>query len=301
MIGGNEMNFPEDFKLRQEIKASDLKSLLKQLEFERNDTNFKRNCIFCRKVFEGNRNILFRHLVNDHNFNVGNPDNIVNCMQFLDLLEQKLNRLECLYCEKTFKSWDILKEHMRKKGHKQLHPNNKQYDKYYVINYSSDKDWRELKLEVDNDLDNCEEEWDDWSEDNVDQQCICLFCPKMCAEINRFKSHLKEIHGFDFETHILSLEFYSRIKAINYIRRSIHQKKCHKCGQTSATCDDLLVHLDFSEHSKQIPDQNQYDSPEYYFSTFEDDNLLHFLDNCDQIDSTQQTSAQNWSEELPKN
>ena len=279
MIGGNAVIFPEDTKLRQEIKETHLKSILKQLQFERNDTNFKRSCIFCRKVFEGNRRVLFSHLANDHNFNLGNPDNIVNCMELLDLLEEKLNKFECLYCQKFFKSWDILKEHMRKKGHKQLHPENKQFDKFYVINYSSDKDWRELKLESDFDLDNtCDEQWDDWSEDTTDQQCICLFCPKVCFEINATKSHLKDIHGFDFDASVLSLDFYSRIKSINYIRHSIHRKKCHKCEQTFDKSDDLLVHMDFSEHSKQMPDQTQYDSPEYYFPTFEDDNLLHFLD-----------------------
>ena len=295
MIGGNQINFPEDFKLREEIKDSNLKTILKQLEFERNDTNFKRNCIFCRKIFDGNRKNLFNHLSNDHNFNVGNPDNIVNCLQFLDLLEKKLNQLECLYCRKTFKSWDILKEHMRKKGHKQLHPNNKEYDKYYVINYSSDKNWKELKLERDFDLDNCEDQqWDDWSEESADEHCICLFCPKTCPDINRLKSHLIEIHGFDFDSNILCLEFYLRIKAINYIRRSIYQKKCHKCQQSLATSDELSVHLEFSSHSKQMPDRSQYDFPEYYFSTFEDDNLLHFLDNNEDI---QQISTENSSGE----
>jgi len=44
-------------------------------------------------------------------------------------------RFTCLFCEKEFKEWSILKDHMRKKGHKRLDPKNKDYDKYYVINY----------------------------------------------------------------------------------------------------------------------------------------------------------------------
>ena len=43
--------------------------------------------------------------------------------------------LLCLYCEKTFKDRFTLKEHMRKKLHKRLNPNNTQYDKYYLVNY----------------------------------------------------------------------------------------------------------------------------------------------------------------------
>ena len=44
-------------------------------------------------------------------------------------------RCTCLFCEKEFKEWSILKDHMRKKGHKRLDPKNKEYDRFYVINY----------------------------------------------------------------------------------------------------------------------------------------------------------------------
>ena len=36
----------------------------------------------------------------------------------------------CIYCEKTFKTRDVLKEHMRKKGHKKINPKNVAYDRY---------------------------------------------------------------------------------------------------------------------------------------------------------------------------
>jgi hypothetical protein len=35
----------------------------------------------------------------------------------------------CIYCEKTFKTRDVLKEHMRKKGHKKINPKNVAYDR----------------------------------------------------------------------------------------------------------------------------------------------------------------------------
>ena len=44
-------------------------------------------------------------------------------------------RLECLFCEKSFKDRQTLKDHMRKKQHKKINPKNKEYDKYYIINY----------------------------------------------------------------------------------------------------------------------------------------------------------------------
>ena len=46
----------------------------------------------------------------DHNFNVGQPDNLVFIKEFLDKIEAKLEQLVCLYCEKVFKSRDVLKE-----------------------------------------------------------------------------------------------------------------------------------------------------------------------------------------------
>ena len=43
--------------------------------------------------------------------------------------------LQCLFCEKLFKDRTALKDHMRKKQHKKINPKNKEYDRFYVINY----------------------------------------------------------------------------------------------------------------------------------------------------------------------
>ena len=43
--------------------------------------------------------------------------------------------LQCLFCEKTFKDRPTLRDHMRKKQHKKINPKNKEFDKYYLINY----------------------------------------------------------------------------------------------------------------------------------------------------------------------
>jgi len=44
-------------------------------------------------------------------------------------------RLKCIYCELTFRDRDILKEHMRKKFHKRVSPQNTFYDRFYVSSY----------------------------------------------------------------------------------------------------------------------------------------------------------------------
>lgn len=43
--------------------------------------------------------------------------------------------LQCLYCNGVFKDRSTLRDHMRKKQHKKLNPQDKKYDKFYVINY----------------------------------------------------------------------------------------------------------------------------------------------------------------------
>lgn len=55
--------------------------------------------------------------------------------------------LICIYCEKTFKDRTVLKEHMRKKFHKCINPNNKMYDKFYMINYlEPGRTWKQRQV-----------------------------------------------------------------------------------------------------------------------------------------------------------
>jgi hypothetical protein len=60
---------------------------------------------------------------------------LVYVEKLLDILEEKLEKLVCIYCEKIFKSREVLKEHMRKKNHKKINPRDSNYDKYYLVNY----------------------------------------------------------------------------------------------------------------------------------------------------------------------
>ena len=43
--------------------------------------------------------------------------------------------LQCLYCNRVFKDRTTLRDHMRKKQHRKLNPQDKKYDKFYIINY----------------------------------------------------------------------------------------------------------------------------------------------------------------------
>ena len=85
-----------------------------------------------------------------HKFNIGRPDNLVDVGEFVDMLQQRLDNMQCLYCEKTYKSTAVLKQHMRKKKHFKLNPKNNLYDRFYVMNYlAPGKNWQELQKELD--------------------------------------------------------------------------------------------------------------------------------------------------------
>jgi hypothetical protein len=56
-------------------------------------------------------------------------------------------RLICLHCEKVFKDKTVLRDHMRKKGHKRLNCDNPEYDRYYIVNYlEPGKNWKALEV-----------------------------------------------------------------------------------------------------------------------------------------------------------
>ncbi|XP_053109841.1 zinc finger protein 277 isoform X3 [Hemicordylus capensis] len=126
---------PEDRILREKLQQQRLREILEQQQQERDDTDFNGTCMFCDKELTGNRSVLLNHMANDHAFNVGLPDNIVNCKGFLEVVQKKLDSLQCLYCEKIFRDKNTLKDHMRKKQHRRINAKNREYDRFYIINY----------------------------------------------------------------------------------------------------------------------------------------------------------------------
>ena len=89
-----------------------------------------------------------------------------------------------------------------------------------------------------------------------------------------------ERHYFDFTATILSLDdFYDRIKLVNFIRRQIATKQCFNCDAKYDDLEQLLAHLITSGHMSAAPSRDQFNHPEYYFPTYEDDCFLFFLDD----------------------
>ena len=280
-------DLPEDKNLRGKLKDERLTLVLKQQQKERYDESFSHSCLFCRKVFTGNRKMLFEHMNFDHNFSVGLPDNVVFVEEFLKVLDGKLSLNLCLYCEKTFKDRNVLKEHMRKKQHKKINPLNHTYDKFYVINYSDPgKGWKEIMAEFEEA--GRDEDWSDWCEPAA--EAVCLFCQYKSSELEDISVHHKLVHSFDLNHLQECYSFYQQIKVINYVRRQVHEKKCIYCDQGCESDEELKRHMEASEHFL-LPDKSIWDQAQFYFPTYENDALLCQLEADGAVDETDQVAV----------
>ncbi|KAM9384406.1 zinc finger protein 277 [Pholidichthys leucotaenia] len=274
---------PEDRLLREKLQQERLEEVLEQQQRERDDSSFRRVCMFCSEEFTGNRSTLLNHMAREHLFSIGLPDNIVYCNEFLDVLQDKLDNLQCLYCEKIFRDKTTLKDHMRKKSHRRINARNHEYDRFYVINYLElGKTWEEVQSEDDRELlDDEDDDWSDWQAHPV--SAVCLFCHHRCDTMEQISTHMKTTHNFDLH-HLkteLDLSFYQQVKLVNFIRRQMHQSRCYSCEQQFDGRDGVLLHIGAEGHVMKLPDVSVWDQPQYYFPTYENDALLCTLSDSD--------------------
>ncbi|XP_054632693.1 zinc finger protein 277 [Dunckerocampus dactyliophorus] len=283
---------PEDRTLREKLQQKRLEEVLEQQQKEREDCSFHRICMFCNDEFTGNRSSLLNHMAREHSFSIGLPDNIVYCEELLDMLQSKVDNLQCLYCEKTFRDKTTLRDHMRKKAHRRINANNHQYDRFYVINYLElGKTWEEVQSEDDRELvDDEDDDWSDWRSHPV--SVVCLFCDHQSETMEQIYTHMKEIHGFDLHQlrAQLNLRFYQQVKLVNFIRRQIHQNRCYACHDKFRSRGDVLRHIVDNGHVMKLPPVSTWNQPQYYFPTYENDALLCTLSDSDgdQSDETNQ-------------
>ncbi|XP_053174879.1 zinc finger protein 277 [Scomber japonicus] len=292
---------PEDRILREKLQQKRLEEVLEQQQKERDDSSFHRLCMFCSDEFSGNRSSLLNHMAREHSFSIGLPDNIVYCDDFLDTLQSKLDNLQCLYCEKTFRDKTTLKDHMRKKAHRRINANNHDYDRFYVINYLElGKTWEEVQSEDDRELvDEEDDDWSDWQAHPV--SAVCLFCDHQSETMEQIYTHMKETHDFDLHKlrMELNLRFYQQVKLVNYIRRQIHQSRCYGCQEKFDSRADVLRHIVAEDHTMKLPEISTWDQPQYYFPTYENDALLCTLSDSDDDGDDGRSHEPNHGEEIP--
>ncbi|XP_061578684.1 zinc finger protein 277 [Cololabis saira] len=275
---------PEDRILRENLQQKRLEEVLEQQQHERDACTFQRLCMFCNEEFSGNRSSLLNHMARDHSFSIGLPDNIVYCDDFLDTLQSKLDKLQCLYCEKTFRDKTTLKDHMRKKAHRRINANNREYDRFYVINYLElGKTWEDVQSEDDREMvDDDDDDWSDWRAHPV--SAVCLFCDHQSETMDQIYTHMKGVHAFDLHQlrTQLNLKFYQQVKLVNFIRRQIHQGRCYGCQERFDSKADVMHHMVSEEHVMKLPEMSTWDQPQYYFPTYENDALLCTLTDSDE-------------------
>lgn len=286
---------PEDKELRMDLQQTKLEKLLERHQFEREDKNYERECLFCRFVSKDTRASYLNHLYEKHNFHIAKPDNLIFIDDLVNTVALKLEKLKCIYCEGNFKDRTILKEHMRKKGHKRINPDNKEYDKFFLVNYVGDKKTkinhrpynnrtqnhvphRSADYEHDSNVDS-DPEWSDWTEENG-PLITCLLCEHTEMEYDNILDHMERQHEFSFTNVTSGMNFYHKIKIVNYVRRQIHLKQCLSCDTKFDDLKNLEKHI--KENNHLILSKEKWDQPEYFFSTYEDDLFLCFIHDDDE-------------------
>lgn len=304
---------PQDYELRQKLRKKCLELALEQHQSERIDQNYERNCLFCRDVIKPTRSTFIEHLFGKHFLQLGKPENLVFIDELIDIVQQKLESLICLFCEKTFKDRPTLKEHMRKKGHKRINPDNKNYDRFFLIHYQNksnnhqqrkkqhDKVRKNLKkpqptveshksvgdIAAERDSDS-NSNWSDWEGD--DQDVTCLFCAQKNCNFTELKTHMKLEHGIDFDRETEKMPFYDRVKMVNFVRRKMYTKECITCNERFQSSSNLQDHLIQSSHYS-LGNSKDWNLPQYFFPTYEDDALLCHLDDVNLDDDDEDSTA----------
>ncbi|KAJ3127763.1 hypothetical protein HK101_005530, partial [Irineochytrium annulatum] len=315
VLGEPGPDFEEDQLLRQRLQREKLNEKLRIQERERlDDASLPRKCLFCKHVAPS-RTTLFKHMFGEHGFNIGLPDNLVEVHEFLGLLAEKMNNLQCLYCEKHFKSPTVLRKHMRKKKHFKISSRNHSYDRFYVINYlEPGKNWESFeqeKYESDEERDGgVVNEWEDWRDDagedgegntgsdGYEGKTMCLFDEEMFGTPGEAVEHLKLRHKFDLVTieKELGLDFYGRIRLINHIRRRTLSLDCCNCSRSFESMAELTAHLDENGHAlKDLPGKGAelWSDAKLLFPTVEDDPLLTWMEDGGEEDEVRYGEVEN--------
>ncbi|KAN0000714.1 hypothetical protein ACTFIZ_001159 [Dictyostelium cf. discoideum] len=309
---------PQDQDIRRKLQTAQLNSILEQQHSERINPNFSCICPMCPATFKGDRSSVTTHLVEQHNFNIGLSDNLVNLKELLEILKEKCDEMQCLYCEKIFKSQSVLKLHMKKKKHNRLNPTNTTYDQYYLLNYlEPGKNWEDLKKDHgDNDDDDNKyinnidimkqaqnenngnhqiSHWDDWTEgsDNeIEDTTFCLFCETHFDNSDCTFEHMRNVHNFDYDKKRKSwnLDYYESIKLLNFIRRCVSEMICCYCGDNSFKDKETFfshLHINQHEHCDVIKENPVWKDAQYLFPTYENDNILTNFEEFDESENQQ--------------
>lgn len=106
---------------------------------------------------------------------------------------------------------------------------------------------------------NSDDEYEDWCEQ--EDLIACLFCNQKEANINHLCLHMDADHDFGFVQLTIDLDFYQKIKLVNFIRKQMHNNKCIFCDRSYESSNCLRIHLKVEKHYK-LPELTAFDQPE---------------------------------------
>lgn len=300
---------PKYKEIRTELQKKTMEKVLARHQFERIDKNFNHGCLYCRSEVEPTRYDFVEHLYSKHFLQLGKPENLVFVDDLINFIEEKLKNLVCIYCEKVFKDRPTLKEHMRKKGHKRINPDLKIYDKFFMCNYKlndtvvkpqerkfyvpkaepKSKQTQRKSSEEPTLFNSNDNDWSDWEDQEQEIEIKCLFCNEKEIMFEVLEQHMSNVHHFNFDDETKNLSFYQKVKLVNFVRRKIHLKQCLSCDESSKTVEELLNHMVECKHLHC--DNKDFDKPEFFFPTFEDDSFLCHLDKFNDDDEMSDDSG----------
>lgn len=173
-------------------------------------------------------------------------------------------------------------EHMRKRNHREVNPNNNYYDKFYIINYLElGKRWLEVLAEdfedsmptFESDDEEEDEAWNEWNEDNIDEdqfRVVCLFCNNNQETVAALLSHMNDNHNFDFLKfiHEERMGIYERSKFINFLRKQNYNSP-NKDAHTESE----------SPKPAKLPKREEWDVEEELVPMFDNDHFLWLLES----------------------
>lgn len=228
-----------DDNKRHELKVKKLDEILILQHKERMEIdNSTKACVFNSCKFKCNYRLeLTRHLLDEHNINIGLPDNIVFFNKLLQIISSCVNGPDdfvCLYCQYALKSESYLRKHMISSGHDRLDTTDSRNDMFYILNYAyPGYSWKEISkmnesemfdiiLDDDGHKIRDKADWDDWVQEdyddandddnddinnlNSDQFDIsqnlniptpCLFCENTMKGNVKCLKHMLAAHGFN--------------------------------------------------------------------------------------------------------
>lgn len=102
-------DLPLDFDIRKKLHNKRLEMVLAQHQFERSDETYERSCLYCRDVITSTRTALIEHLFNKNFLQLGKAENLVFIDELINEIQNRLDTLICIFCEKTFKDRPTLK------------------------------------------------------------------------------------------------------------------------------------------------------------------------------------------------